>query len=411
MFLQKPYTYSVDWWALGIVLYECTYNKHPFHASGVSVEKAILRNPILFPNQYEVTPGRYPYVECPERTDFIKRLLVRTVHERLGCGAQGNLEIRSHAWFDSIDWHALLRKQVVPDFVPDPSQNNYDFGAALEELLYESAPLASKPVKKRKDKKEPPPSLSMLWADESMTSRKQSEHTKLEQELEYINQYFEPYVKPANPTGATLASMKMPPSQREFSRSKSKSSRSRKSLDAGQMYMEEQQAFRTGNQLVSNKRGHSSHSNSYSLTSFEVDESVPPIPDHLPFRENGSRLGSRDTRGSPSSSPMMIRMAPTTRSRETNPIQSIESREKSYAGKPKGMQEQKLPQSSRIITVTEPPPSDYTPLKVNTQLKPVDLFDYAFKELDLSFPDKPEMTPSPHSPSKKHAKGSSSKRY
>jgi hypothetical protein len=411
MFLQKPYTYSVDWWALGIVLYECTYNKHPFHASGVSVEKAILRNPILFPNQYEVTPGRYPYVECPERTDFIRRLLVRTVHERLGCGAQGNLEIRGHAWFDSIDWHALLRKQVVPDFVPDPSQNNYDFGAALEELLYESAPLASKPVKKRKDKKEPPPSLSMLWADESATSRKQNEHAKLEQELDYINQYFEPYVKATNSGDASMANMKMPPSQREFSRSKSKSSRSRKSLDAVQMYMEEQQAFRTGNHLVGNKRGHSSHSNSYSLTSFDVDESVPPIPDHLPFRENGPRLNSRDTRGSPSSSPMMIRMAPTTRSREANVSQSIESREKSYLSKSKGNYEVREQRGLQNMTTTQSAPSNYTPLKVNTQLKPVDLFDYAFKELDLSFPDKPEMTPSPHSPSKKHAKNSSAKRY
>jgi hypothetical protein len=401
MFMQKPYTYSVDWWAMGIVLYECTFNKHPFQGSGSSIEKAIVRNPIIFPNQYEVTPGRFPYVESQDRTDFIKRLLVRTVHERLGCGSQGNLEIKNHQWFQKMDWNMVLRKQVVPDFIPDPSQNNYDFGAALEELLYESSPLASKPVKKRKDKKDPPPSLSMLWQDDSMVSRKQTEHNKLEQELDYIEQYFEPYIKPISPVAVVetpLASIQMPPTQREYTRSKK--STSRKSLDAGKMLLEEQQAFKTGPRAVAMKRGHSQHSKSQSISSFDIDESVPPIPNNLVYRDSFIQTKLKEPMGS---NPMLTKMAPTRTMDSTN--RTIDSKISGYSidqvdPSPPKKYNQQIRQKSNDTGSSKQSPAT-SPFKIKTQLKPVDIFDTAFKELDLSFPDRPEMTPSPKSPTKK----------
>jgi serine/threonine protein kinase len=438
MFIHKPYTYSVDWWALGIVLYECTFSKHPFQGSG-PIEKAIINSPILIPNQYEVTPGRFPYVESEDRNDFIRRLLVRSVHERLGCGPQGNLEIRNHSWFSQIDWHALLQKKVIPDFIPDPSQSNYDFGAALEELLYESSPLASKPVKKRKDKN-PPISLKMLWADESVVSRKQNVQTKLDQELDYIDQYFEPYIKPSfplsNSTQTLMPLIEMPPTQKEYSKSKSKSSsNSRKSLDAVKMLMEEQQAFRIGQQSLGSKKG-DSPIDTFALPSFEIDESAPPIPSSFVYRENGIlNVKSRDSQ----SGPMLYRMAPNRPQervdskldpgypRGYSPSNSLSpsvlntpsagglfnsqtrtqpskgATSKLDPGYPTVIEPSERNTSSGNVKNTTPQPLHAKDsLKLNTKPKPMEIFDNAIRDLDLSFPDKPEMTPSPKSPKKKH---------
>ncbi|KAJ3302489.1 hypothetical protein HDV03_004912 [Kappamyces sp. JEL0829] len=197
MFIRKPYKYSVDWWALGIILYECTYNLHPFMLDKrIPVEKAICESRLLFPSGSDLRPGRYPYVESPHRTDFIRRLLEKNVADRLG--ANGANDIKGHPWMAGMDWQAVMRKGLVPEFIPDPNQNNYDFGAALEELLYESSPLGSKPVKKRRNKKERTPSLASLWIEEQISSgrNQQSASNKMEDELDYIEEYFESYVKP-----------------------------------------------------------------------------------------------------------------------------------------------------------------------------------------------------------------------
>lgn len=66
----------------------------------------------------------------------------------------------------------------------------------MEELLYESAPLGSKPVKKRK-KKAQSQNLSSLWQEEAHTQIKEmTAQEKIEQELDYIEQYFLSYRKP-----------------------------------------------------------------------------------------------------------------------------------------------------------------------------------------------------------------------
>ena len=75
------------------------------------------------------------------------------------------------------------------------TQNNFDFGPALEELLYESAPLKSKPVTKRKKKQFEPGFLSSLWDDEHSLNKKKEAALKLEHELEYMDEFFQPYSK------------------------------------------------------------------------------------------------------------------------------------------------------------------------------------------------------------------------
>ncbi|KAL4086442.1 hypothetical protein PRIC1_014146 [Phytophthora ramorum] len=54
----------------------------------------------------------------PVATDFLQRLLVKNPRQRLGCGADGALEIMGHPWFEGLDWDALLNRRVEPPFKP-----------------------------------------------------------------------------------------------------------------------------------------------------------------------------------------------------------------------------------------------------------------------------------------------------
>ena len=51
--------------------------------------------------------------------DVLESLLEKEQHHRLGSGPTDEQEVRSHAFFASVDWDALLRRRVTPPFRPD----------------------------------------------------------------------------------------------------------------------------------------------------------------------------------------------------------------------------------------------------------------------------------------------------
>jgi hypothetical protein len=78
-----------------------------------------LKDDVYFPTTVEVSQHRFTFKENLKRTDFLKRLLSKPIKERLGCGSLGNSEVRSHSWFTGINWDALNRKEMKPNYVPD----------------------------------------------------------------------------------------------------------------------------------------------------------------------------------------------------------------------------------------------------------------------------------------------------
>jgi len=84
---------------------------------------------------------------------FIRGLLDRDPHKRLACSPQGDSldEIQQHAWFTSINWAALNRKELPSPFVPDSKKANFDASHELEELLLEDNPLKAKARKQNRD--------------------------------------------------------------------------------------------------------------------------------------------------------------------------------------------------------------------------------------------------------------------
>uniref|UniRef100_A0A126WUM7 non-specific serine/threonine protein kinase n=1 Tax=Rhexinema planctonicum TaxID=138173 RepID=A0A126WUM7_9CHLO len=98
---------AVDWWSLGILIYELVYGTTPFKGSrrGETFEN-VMKKPVTFPPE--------PYTS-PECQDLINKLLIRDEKERLG-SKYGAEDIKSHPFFNSIHWQ-LIRNQDPP-YVP-----------------------------------------------------------------------------------------------------------------------------------------------------------------------------------------------------------------------------------------------------------------------------------------------------
>jgi serine/threonine protein kinase len=94
----------VDWWALGILIYELVFGFTPFRASKRDATfDAILTRPLAF-------PPRPP--SSPELQDLVASLLERDEADRLGT-AGGAEAVKAHPWFADVDW-ALLRNAAPP---------------------------------------------------------------------------------------------------------------------------------------------------------------------------------------------------------------------------------------------------------------------------------------------------------
>ncbi|KAK9072233.1 hypothetical protein SSX86_008665 [Deinandra increscens subsp. villosa] len=100
---------AVDWWTLGIFLYELLFGKTPFKGSG---NRATLMNvvgqPLRFPES--------PVISFPAR-DLIRGLLVKEPQNRLAY-KRGATEIKQHPFFEGVNW-ALIRCATPPE-VPRP---------------------------------------------------------------------------------------------------------------------------------------------------------------------------------------------------------------------------------------------------------------------------------------------------
>lgn len=60
-----------------------------------------------------------------EAKDFITKCLNKDRTQRIGCMSDMQ-EILAHSWFEGIDIEKMLKKEIPPPFVPDPSRNYLD---------------------------------------------------------------------------------------------------------------------------------------------------------------------------------------------------------------------------------------------------------------------------------------------
>lgn len=61
---------------------------------------------------------RYPRFLTPDSVSIVQKLLQKNPEKRLGAGEQDAKEVKTHIFFQAVDWEALLSKKVKPPFVP-----------------------------------------------------------------------------------------------------------------------------------------------------------------------------------------------------------------------------------------------------------------------------------------------------
>ncbi|TKA72823.1 hypothetical protein B0A49_05290 [Cryomyces minteri] len=103
------YTKTVDWWTLGVLLYEMLTGLPPFYDENTNdMYRKILTEPLHFPG---------PEIVPPAARDLLSKLLDRDANRRLG--VNGAAEIKAHHFFHSIDWRKLLDRKYEPSFKPN----------------------------------------------------------------------------------------------------------------------------------------------------------------------------------------------------------------------------------------------------------------------------------------------------
>ncbi|KAK4035004.1 kinase-like domain-containing protein [Parachaetomium inaequale] len=142
LLMGNGYNKTVDWWTLGVLLYEMLTGLPPFYDENTNeMYRKILSEPLHFPG-HEVVP--------PAAKDLLTKLLNRDPQQRLG--ANGSAEIKAHPFFHAIDWRKLLQRKYEPAFKPsvvdaldtanfdpeftsEPPQDSYVEGPMLSETL------------------------------------------------------------------------------------------------------------------------------------------------------------------------------------------------------------------------------------------------------------------------------------
>ncbi|XP_069558422.1 microtubule-associated serine/threonine-protein kinase 3 isoform X5 [Brachyistius frenatus] len=105
--LRQGYGKPVDWWAMGIILYEFLVGCVPFF--GDTPEELfgqVVSDEIIWPEGDDALPA--------DAQDVITRLLRQTPLDRLGTG--GASEVKQHPFFLGLDWNGLLRLKA--EFIP-----------------------------------------------------------------------------------------------------------------------------------------------------------------------------------------------------------------------------------------------------------------------------------------------------
>ncbi|EIW58698.1 kinase-like protein [Trametes versicolor FP-101664 SS1] len=144
---KRGYTYTIDWWSLGVCAYELIFGRRPFRGKTNSdLTHSISKDSLRFPEDAESRCSR-------AGIQALKGFLERDPTKRLGCRQNGPAEsfedLKRHPWFSSIDWDTLDTKEQTAPFIPDNKKANFDASHELEELLLEDNPLRAKQRKER----------------------------------------------------------------------------------------------------------------------------------------------------------------------------------------------------------------------------------------------------------------------
>ncbi|CAO3609702.1 unnamed protein product [Cunninghamella blakesleeana] len=106
---SRGYGKAVDWWSLGILIFEMLAGHPPFFDEDhLKLYEKILSGRIKWPSHFDTNAK-----------DLLKKLLTSDLSKRYGNLKKGSEDIKKHPWFEGIDFQRLLSKKIRPPFIPE----------------------------------------------------------------------------------------------------------------------------------------------------------------------------------------------------------------------------------------------------------------------------------------------------
>ncbi|KAG4072631.1 hypothetical protein HA402_004720 [Bradysia odoriphaga] len=117
---SKGHNRAVDWWALGVLIYEMLVGYPPFYDDNpFGIYEKILSGKIDWARHID-----------PIAKDLVKKLLVPDRTKRMGNMKNGADDIKRHRWFKHLDWDDVYHKKLTPPMIPKVSfagdSSNFD---------------------------------------------------------------------------------------------------------------------------------------------------------------------------------------------------------------------------------------------------------------------------------------------
>jgi len=130
-----PYGQGVDWWAVGVMIYEMMTGYPPFDydeeddmdddSADDKLEQKIINDEVDFPEDMSLAA-----------VSIVTKLLMKNSHKRLG--STGSVDaVRQHPFFKGINWQALQEKRVQPPeeekAAKKPEERKHGFSKVLKD--------------------------------------------------------------------------------------------------------------------------------------------------------------------------------------------------------------------------------------------------------------------------------------
>ncbi|XP_067844748.1 RAC-gamma serine/threonine-protein kinase isoform X6 [Heptranchias perlo] len=108
---DNDYGRAVDWWGLGVVMYEMMCGRLPFYNQDhEKLFELILMEDIKFPRTLS-----------SDAKSLLSGLLIKDPNKRLGGGPEDAKDIMQHSFFSGINWQDVYDKKLLPPFKPQVS--------------------------------------------------------------------------------------------------------------------------------------------------------------------------------------------------------------------------------------------------------------------------------------------------